>query len=72
MGEVIDRLLRSTVSRLDSENADLKREIERLRAALREIVDAYTWWCEDQYDRDQRVVGDAIFEARKALEWKDG
>ena len=42
-------------------------EIERLRAALREIVEAWDWWQQDTSDRCQSVPGEAIARARAAL-----
>lgn len=42
-------------------------EIERLRAALREIVEAWDWWQQDTSDRCQSVPGEAIAHARAAL-----
>lgn len=45
-------------------------EIERLRAALRSIVQGWDWWADDPYNRCQSVPGDAIEEARALLEAK--
>ena len=46
---------------------DAADEIERLREALREIVEAWDWWQQDTSDRCQSVPGEAIAHARAAL-----
>jgi len=45
--------------------------IEKLEAALREVIECWDWWQVDTYDRCASVPSDAIREARKALEGKD-
>tara|TARA_R110000868_G_scaffold277535_10_gene537357 strand:- start:684 stop:890 length:207 start_codon:yes stop_codon:yes gene_type:complete len=45
--------------------------IERLEAALRDVIDSWDWWQVDTYDRCASVPGDAIATARAALEGKD-
>jgi hypothetical protein len=46
--------------------------IEKLEAALREVIGCWDWWQVDTYDRCSSVPADAIRDARKALEGKDG
>ena len=45
--------------------------IEKLEAALREVIDCWDWWQVDTYDRCASVPADAIRDAREALEGKD-
>lgn len=42
-------------------------ERDRLREALREIVEAWDWWQQDTSDRCQSVPSEAIARARAAL-----
>lgn len=41
--------------------------VNRLREALRDIVEAWDWWQRDTVDRCQSVPGEAIAHARAAL-----
>jgi hypothetical protein len=42
---------------------DTQLELAQLKRAVADIKDAYEWWTEDQYDRDQGVVYDAVMQA---------
>jgi asparagine synthetase A len=52
---------------LEQECEALRAERDRLRDALREVVEAWDWWNVDTYDRCSSVVADAVREARAAL-----
>lgn len=52
-----------TMTQLRTELYETQLALLRLRRSVAAIKEAYDWWCEDQYDRDQRVVYDAIEEA---------
>ena len=64
MTDIVERLRSLNADFLHEEAAD---EIERLRAALRSIVQGWDWWGVDSYNRCQSVPGDAIEEARALL-----
>jgi hypothetical protein len=76
MAEAADEIerLRDSIKLLDAlwhEYHDtcvsLTEERDRLREALRDIVEAWDWWQKDTFDRCQSVPGEAIADARAVL-----
>lgn len=45
----------------------LQSELQEARTLMRDIVDGWDWWRQDEYDRCQSVPGDAIDAARAVL-----
>lgn len=43
-------------------------ERKEIIQALRDIVEAYDWWCRDPYDNCQSVIHDAIVDSREILD----
>lgn len=48
-------------------DVDLRADVERLRATIREMIEAYEFCSADEYDRGWSVMSDAVHDARAAL-----
>lgn len=70
MTDLVTRLRDFPVRDCCSQRAEAADRIERLEAALRDVIDSWDWWQVDTYDRCASVPGDAIATARAALEGK--